>query len=319
MAGWYVPECECAGLWGCPCAGVQACRQGERGPRCIHVNEGERGPRCIHVTCAHAQGELLDTVPALREANAKWMHEVHVLQERLDEARALHARQLEQCEQQAAAAVAFEKEALASEREQWKRCHQRHMEVERKERKRLEAQVKLLEAQNAHLQEQNGLLQTSCANTRGAAPKDPARGRVALLSAIADSSGDADEEARQLAQAEAQIEELKAQVSAGRSAVDEVRRRQQQVVMELASSLAQERKEVQRLGAEAAAHRALACSLQEQQAHCARITSTSLRANDPERLYVKRPPMLDAHNSRVSLPPGAHGLWQACAFPPALP
>ena len=36
-------------------------------------------------------------MPALREANPKWMHEVHVLQEWLDEARALHARQLEQC------------------------------------------------------------------------------------------------------------------------------------------------------------------------------------------------------------------------------
>ena len=108
-------------------------------------------------------------------------------------------------------------------------------------------------------------------------------------------------------------------MSAGRAAVDEVRRQQQQFEMELASSLAQERKEVQRLGAEAAFHRARACSLQEQQAHCARITSHSLRANDPERLYMHRPPMLDAHNSRVSLPPGAHGLWQARALPPALP
>jgi hypothetical protein len=108
-------------------------------------------------------------------------------------------------------------------------------------------------------------------------------------------------------------------VSAGRAAVDEVRRQQQQFEMELASSLAQERKEVQRLGAEAAFHRARACSLQEQQAHCARITSHSLRANDPERLYMHRPPMLDAHNSSVSLPPGAHGLWQARALPPALP
>ena len=156
----------------CPCAGVQACRQ------------GEQGPRCIHVTCAHAQGELLNTVPALRASNARWMHEVHVLQERLDETRAHHALQLEQYEQQAAAAVSFEKEALASEREQWKRCHQRSMEIEREERQRLESQVKLLEAQNAYLQEQNGLLQTSCANTRGAAPKDPARGRVAQLTSL---------------------------------------------------------------------------------------------------------------------------------------
>ena len=142
---------------------------------------------------------------------------------------------------------------------------------------------------------------------------------IARAAALADQSGgDADAKARLLAQADAEIEDLKAQVSAEREAVGEVGRQQQQQQLEYAQAIERERREAERLGAEAVAHKAHATSLQELQARCARTTSHCLRDNDPDRLY-RRPPMLDMldTNSVASLPPGAHGLWQV--IPPVLP
>lgn len=108
-------------------------------------------------------------------------------------------------------------------------------------------------------------------------------------------------------------------MSAERAAVGEVRRQQQQQQREHVKAIERERKEAERLGAEAVAHKALASSLQELQARCARTTSRCLRGNDPERLY-QRPPMLDMldTDSVSSLPPGAHGLWQVPTNSPAL-
>ena len=93
---------------------------------------------------------------------------MHAVQAQLDEARKMHSRKMEGCEQQAAAAIKAEREVCEREREQWKQYHQRHIEVEREERQRLEARVKILEAKTAHLQEQNEQLEKSCALARGA-------------------------------------------------------------------------------------------------------------------------------------------------------
>ena len=156
---------------------------------CAHLRRARHNAwraRDVCLTCAHAQGELLAKVPELQAANARWRHEVHTVQAQLDDARTLHSRQMAECEQQAAAAIESEREVLEREREQWKQYHQRHIEVEREERQRLEARVKMLEAQNARVQEQNAQLEKACASVRGApapwraAPHPPACGRVGL-------------------------------------------------------------------------------------------------------------------------------------------
>ncbi len=127
----------------------------------------EARTRNLLVACTCAQGELLAKVPELQAANAKWRHEVHTVKEKMEQASTLHSRQMAECEQRAAAAIKSEREVLEREREQWKQYHQRHIEVEREERQRLEARAKMLEAQNAHLQEQNAQLEKACASVRG--------------------------------------------------------------------------------------------------------------------------------------------------------
>ena len=96
--------------------------------------------------------QLIDTVPALRASNAAYMQEVQVLQQRISDARLLHAREIEALREQMMAALALERQALEREREDWKRCHLMELEAGQDEREQLRHQVNVLKASNAQME-----------------------------------------------------------------------------------------------------------------------------------------------------------------------